>query len=170
MSRVTQSINLVSEDNGSSTPLGSGQSVQRLPVELGRPRAFSRTAKQPKGSSLRASAPPFVVSTELKQSMARISQSTKRVALSEPDTKHEQGTPPELVGNAFAPWYPYLKPLLFDQPSFDISFVPEGGFELTTRIERSPSDGVKFEACESELGEGNSDAIVISNIRLLTDL
>jgi hypothetical protein len=78
--------------------------------------------------------------------------------------------PPELVGNAFAPWYPYLKPLLFDQPSFDISFVPEGGFELTARIERSPSDGVKFEACESELGEGNSDAIVISNIRLLTDL
>ena len=159
MSSVTHYTKMVSEDNGSSTFLGSGQSVQRLPVELGLPRTSSRIAKQPKGSSLRASAPPFVVSTELKLSAARISQSTKLSAHSELDTA------PEPVGIAFAPWLQNLTPSVLSSrdlsSSYEVSFVPGGGFELTERTERLPSDGVKFEASESELLEGTYDLFVI---------
>ena len=161
MSSVTHFTNMVSEDNGSSTFLGSGQSVQRLPVELGLPRTPSRIAKQPKGSSLRASAPPFVVSTELKLSAARISQSTKPSAHSELDTA------PEPVGIAFAPWLQNLTPSASAlssrdlSPPHEVSFVPGGGFELTELTERLPSDGVKFEASESELLEGTYDLFVI---------
>ena len=159
MSSVTHYTKMVSEDNGSSTFLGSGQSVQRLPVELGLPRTPSRIAKQPKGSSLRASAPSFVVSTELKLSAARISQSTKLSAHSELDTA------PEPVGIAFAPWLQNLTPSALSSrdlsSSYEVSFVPGGGFELTERTERLPSDGVKFEASESELLEGTYDLFVI---------
>ena len=159
MSSVTHYTKMVSEVNGSSTFLGSGQSVQRLPVELGLPRTSSRIAKQPKGSSLRASAPPFVVSTELKLSAARISQSTKLSAHSELDTA------PEPVGIAFAPWLQNLTPSALSSrdlsPSHEVSFVLGGGFELTERTERLPSDGVKFEASDSELLEGTYDLIVI---------
>jgi hypothetical protein len=159
MSSVTHYTKMVSEDNGSSTFLGSGQSVQRLPVELGLPRTSSRIAKQPKGSSLRASAPPFAVSTELKLSVARISQNTKLSAHSELDTA------PEPVGIAVAPWLQNLTPSALSSqdlsPSYEVSFVPGGGFELTERTERLPSDGVKFEASESELLEGIYDLSVM---------
>jgi hypothetical protein len=98
-----------------------------------------------------------MVSTELKLSVARISQSTKLSAHSELDTISES------VGIAVAPCLPNLRssPSPDLSPSHEDSFDHGGGFELTERTERLPSDGVKFEASDSELLEGTYDLIVI---------
>ena len=153
MSIIPQFSNMVSEVNGnrSSSFTDGGSSVQPESVTHGFPRTSSRSSTKSNSSPLRASAEPFLLLTEQNRSCAHGERNRLQAA-------SEQGPVLEPEGNAFAPWLPFLKPLLFDaHPPLNVSFTPGGGFELTQRTERLPSDGVKFEARDSELGEGISE-------------